>query len=79
MTGKPGSGNSGCSAASEHGNNQNSLRDRIAAVLMRDAFGPTTQTAALRQADAVIRELGLDEAQQDCRCQLRHLSETPND
>lgn len=35
------------------------LRDRIAAVLMRDAFGLTTQTAALRQADAVIAELGL--------------------
>lgn len=35
------------------------LRDRIAAVLMRDSFGLTTQTAVLRQADAIIRELGL--------------------
>lgn len=35
------------------------LRSRIAAVLVRDAFGMTTQSAALRQADAVIRELGL--------------------
>lgn len=33
------------------------LRDRIAAVLVKDAFGMTTKTAAYRQADAVIREV----------------------
>ena len=41
--------------------NPNDLRTRIAAVLVRDAFGMTTQSAALRQADAVIRELQLTE------------------
>lgn len=40
--------------------NDSILRDRIAAVLMRDAFGLTTQTAALRQADAVIAALDRD-------------------
>jgi hypothetical protein len=37
-----------------------SLRDRIAKVLMADSFGMTTPTAAYRQADAVIRELHLE-------------------
>jgi len=36
-----------------------SLRDRIAAVLIRDAFGMTTKSAAYRQADALIAEIGL--------------------
>jgi hypothetical protein len=35
------------------------LRRRIAEVLQRDAFGMTTPTAAYRQADAIIVELGL--------------------
>lgn len=35
------------------------LRDRIAAVLIRDAFGMTTENAAYRQADAIISALSL--------------------
>lgn len=37
------------------------LRTRIAAVLIRDAFGLTTENSALRQADAIINELNLTE------------------
>lgn len=35
------------------------LRDRIAAVLTKDAFGLTTLTTVRRQAEAIIAELGL--------------------
>lgn len=53
-----------------------SLRDRIIAAIAGADRDWNSDYPDM--ADAVIAELGLDDALQDCRCQLRYLS-TPND